>query len=478
VTTTTSLDDSKQKQDEHQSDENPSGEKISDENQLKEHQLNEYQLQQVKLDRPLTMDKLPTEIVTQIMQRMPHSTLYLFQQTCSAFRQISRDNFEEFNREFRSDGPESYCISEANYRQRQIIRDILTRSTQCEPCYSRRETGVLQREMKRLYRPFWCSACRQTHPTLFFSPEERRKQPWEYSQCLGRVGNFTLCSHKSLPAPDLVTLANICEDKEIKIVCKDQSHVPPQLAITNDPFYLTFPHSLIARATPRLFLKAGGLPSKLHFRVNKNVEFPKLGMQDTLSDKERGTRLQDAYQASSEIQQTCCKHFDPKPFCEGRNTWNCNVCNAQHTLKRLLSDQTLCNRAPSTGDARIILQVEHTWTSTNFLSPAWLFNLEFYKDQDCDARLKRNPLYDERTKHVLWCDTPGCETGLERRWMNMAKVYLKWNAVKGTEEFDWCHRSGAGSGLPTGFWDLHWLSFTYDFFHSVGKYLEKGEQEE
>ncbi|KAH7263470.1 hypothetical protein BKA59DRAFT_506487 [Fusarium tricinctum] len=424
------------------------------------------------------MDKLPTEIVTQIMQRMPHSTLYLFQQTCSAFRQISRDNFEEFNREFRSDGPENYCISEANYRQRQIIRDILTRSTQCEPCYSRRETGVLQREMKRLYRPFWCSACRQTHPTLFFSPEERRKQPWEYSQCLGRVGNFTLCSHKSLPAPDLVTLANICEDKEIKIVCKDQSHVPPQLAITNDPFYLTFPHSLIVRATPRLFLKAGGLPSKLHFRVNKNVEFPKLGMQDTLSDKERGTRLQDAYQASSEIQQTCCKHFDPKPFCEGRNTWNCNVCNAQHTLKRLLSDQTLCNRAPSTGDARIILQVEHTWTSTNFLSPAWLFNLEFYKDQDCDARLKRNPLYDERTKHVLWCDTPGCETGLERRWMNMAKVYLKWNAVKGTEEFDWCHRSGAGSGLPTGFWDLHWLSFTYDFFHSVGKYLEKGEQEE
>jgi hypothetical protein len=316
--------------------------------------------------------------------------------------------------------------------------------------------------MKRLYRPFYCSACKENHPTLFFSPEERRKKPHEYSQCLGRIGNFTLCSHKSLPAPDIVSLANVCDDKNIEIACKDQSHVPPQPAMT-------------VWTSPRLFPKAGELPSRLHFRVNKNVEFLKLGMQESLCNKDRA-RLHDVYQTSSEIQQTCCKHFDLKPFSEGRNTWNCNVCNTQHTLKLLSSHKTLFNSSPSTGEARINLQVEHNWTSTNFLSPAWLFSLDFYKDRDCDARLKRNPLYNERTKHILWCDTPGCETGSERRWINMAMVYLKWNMAKGRDEFNWCYRSM--SGLPTGFWDSYWLSFTYDFFHSVGKHLKKGEEEE
>ncbi|KAM0473313.1 hypothetical protein ACHAP7_008273 [Fusarium lateritium] len=283
------------------------------------------------------MEDLPAEILVEIMLHMPHSTLYLFQQTCSAFRQLSRHpKLKEFNLEFR-DGPESYCIGEANHRQRQIIRDILIRGTQCEHCYSRRDTGVLQKEMERLYRPFYCSGCKENHPTLFFSPGERRKKPHEYTQCLGRVGNFTLCSHKSLPAPDL----------------------------------------------------------------------------------------------------------------------------------------KFCNCAPSTGTAHLVLEVRYDWTFTSFLSPAWLFNLDFYKDQDCSARLKRNPLYDERTKHILWCDSPGCETGSEQRWMNMAKVYLKWNVVEDSEEFKWCHRSpndaiaSTVAELPTGFWDVHWLSFTYDFFHSV-----------
>ncbi|KAM0245400.1 hypothetical protein ACHAP5_005483 [Fusarium lateritium] len=427
------------------------------------------------------MEDLPAEILVEIMLHMPHSTLYLFQQTCCAFRQLSRHpKLKEFNLEFRSDGPESYCISEANHRQRQIIRDILIRGTQCEHCYSRRETGVLQKEMKRLYRPFYCSGCKVNHPTLFFSPEERRKKPHEYTQCLGRVGNFTLCSHKSLPAPDLVSWANISESKDIEIGCKDQSHVLPELNMTNFSFYSLNPYKMRVSAYSRCSPAPGEMKSTLDFRVYKSVEILNLGKGGFLGDEERATKLQDAYQASNEIRQTCCKHFDLKPFCEGRNTWHCKVCNAQHTLRRSVSGRKLCNCAPSTGTVRVILEVQHNWASTSFLSPAWLFNLDFYKDQDCNARLKRNPLYDERTKHILWCDSPGCETVSELRWMNMAKVYLKWNAVKGSEEFKWCHRSSRDKiaiisnvpELPTGFWDVHWLSFTYDFFHSVGKHLE------
>ncbi|KAF5243909.1 hypothetical protein FANTH_7922 [Fusarium anthophilum] len=153
-----------------------------------------------------TLQKLSPELIIEIMLLLPHSSLYVLQQTCQKFRQLSkRDIFKTFNLEFR-DGPESYCISEDGYQQRKLIRDIFARKTLCQECNNHRDSGKLQEAMQKLYELQYCNGCKASHPALFFSPEEKGKR---YTQCLGRMGNFPLCSHASLAGLDMVTLANI-----------------------------------------------------------------------------------------------------------------------------------------------------------------------------------------------------------------------------------------------------------------------------
>ncbi|KAF5588204.1 hypothetical protein FPCIR_7222 [Fusarium pseudocircinatum] len=176
--------------------------------------------QQQQHDAHPTLQKLAPELIIEIMLLLPHSSPYLLQQTCQKFRQLSkRDTFKTFNLEFR-DGPESYCISENGYQQRKVIRDILARRTLCQECNAHRDSGKLLEVMHKLYELQHCHGCKASHPALFFSPEEKGKQ---YTQCLGRIGNFPLCSHKSFAGPDMVTLSNI-GGKEGSITCEDSSH--------------------------------------------------------------------------------------------------------------------------------------------------------------------------------------------------------------------------------------------------------------
>ncbi|PNP73497.1 hypothetical protein FNYG_13227 [Fusarium nygamai] len=58
--------------------------------------------QQQQHDAHLTLQKLAPELIIEIMLLLPHSSLYLLQQTCQKFRQLSkRDTFKTFNLEFR-----------------------------------------------------------------------------------------------------------------------------------------------------------------------------------------------------------------------------------------------------------------------------------------------------------------------------------------------------------------------------------------
>ncbi|KAG7411310.1 hypothetical protein Forpe1208_v010387 [Fusarium oxysporum f. sp. rapae] len=176
--------------------------------------------QQQQHEAHATLQKFSPELIIDIMLLLSHSSLYLLQQTCQKFRQLSkRDTFKTFNLEFR-DGPESYCISENGYQQRKVIRDILDRRTLCQECNDYRDSGKLQEAMQKLYELQYCHGCKVSHPALFFSPEEKEKQ---HTQCLGRIGNFPFCSHVSLAGPDMATLANI-GGKDEDIECDDLSH--------------------------------------------------------------------------------------------------------------------------------------------------------------------------------------------------------------------------------------------------------------
>ncbi|KAF5715212.1 hypothetical protein FMUND_6932 [Fusarium mundagurra] len=426
--------------------------------------------QQQQHDAHLTLQKLYPELIIEIMLLLPHSSLYLLQQTCQKFRQLSkRDTFKTFNLEFR-DGPESYCISENGYQQRKIIRDILVRRTLCQGCNAHRDSGRLQEVMQKLYELQYCQGCKASHPALFFPPGEKEKQ---YTQCLGRIGNFPLCSHESFAGPDMVTLSNV-GGKGRSISCEDLSH---KLSPINSHFETIY--------APRGFLDVslafdgGPMKHRLHFILTTTIH---LVVLDGCSDKRTEEAIRQLKNGSYTVSdaKALCTHFsseiikecvasDPsKCSCFPRSETGlqkctpfdtvtssiCQTCGAEYHLS-LRQD-----RARRSAKTIIDLEIKRNIPMKTFLHPSWLFNLNYNQDKECDSRLKRNPLLDEEMKHILWCDNSGCATRSERRWEKMALLYLN-------DAFNKGELHGGNYGDDTRARDMAWLSLEYDVFNGL-----------
>ncbi|KAF5979806.1 hypothetical protein FBULB1_5549 [Fusarium bulbicola] len=405
------------------------------------------------------------------------------EQTCQKFRQLSkRDIFKTFNLEIR-DGPESYCISEDGYQQRKLIRDIFARKTLCQECNNHRDSGKLQEAMQKLYELQYCHGCKASHPALFFSPEEKGKR---YTQCLGRMGNFPLCSHVSLAGLDMVTLANIGGQNET-IECDDLSHkLSPYLYEK-----IETPHVCLSSTRTR---KDGPMKYDLRFTFSSTLH---LVVLDGCSDKHTKEAIQQFNKGSYAEFDTkaLCKHFSSEildeciapgpskcscfPRSEGRfiecGLWKqtpsttCKSCKADYHLGlqqdwRLLgipgSVRGTIAKPKKRAQTMVDLRIDREFWVKTFLEPSWLFNLTYNRDEECDPRLKRNPLFNEEMKHVLWCHSPGCATGSERRWERMALLYINDAFDKGElEDGSDTHKKQAR--------DMAWLSLEYDVFSDL-----------
>ncbi|KAF5538939.1 hypothetical protein FNAPI_10966 [Fusarium napiforme] len=431
--------------------------------------------QQQQHDTHLTLQKLAPELIIEIMLLLPHSSLYLLQQTCQKFRQLSkRDTFKTFNLEFR-DGPESYCISENGYQQRKVIRDILARRTLCQECNAHRDSGKLLEVMHKLYELQHCHGCKASHPALFFSPEEKGKQ---YTQCLGRIGTFPLCSHESFAGPDMVTLSNV-GGKQRSIACEDSSH-----KISPDSFYG-------AKYKPVGFLDigpalhSGPMKHYLYFILETTIHLVVLDGCSDICTEEAIRQLKNGQYTvgdakalckhfSSEILQECVASDPSKCSCFPRSETGlqkcplvcnvpnaiCQICGAEYHLS-LRQDRTI--RSAETkpcGKTIIDLEIKRHIRLRTFLHPLWLFNLNYNQDKECDSRLKGNPLLDEEMKHILLCDNSCCATGSGRRWEKMALLYLN-------DAFNMGALQDGNYGDDARARDTAWLSLEYDVFNGL-----------
>ncbi|KAF4436904.1 hypothetical protein FACUT_6034 [Fusarium acutatum] len=370
-----------------------------------------------------------------------------------------------FNLEFRG-GPESYCISENGYQQRKVIRDIFARRTLCQECNDNRDSGKLKEAMQKLYELQYCHGCKASHPALFFSPGEKEKQ---YTQCLGRIGNFPLCSHVSLEGPDMVTLANTGGEDET-IECDDLSHkLSPYLYEKTDT-----PHAYLSNTET---WKDGPMKYNLRFAFRSTLH---LVVLDGCSNKytEEAIRQFKSRSYAEFDTKALCKHFSSEildeciapgpskcscfPRSDGRSiecglmkatpSATCKTCKAEYHLS-LQQDWRLLGIPGS------ISRLTEFWVKT-FLQPSWLFNLTYNHDEECDPRLKRNPLFNEEMKHVLWCGNPGCATGSERRWERMALLYVN-------DAFNKGELQDGGSINKNQARDMAWLSLEYDVFNDL-----------
>jgi hypothetical protein len=424
--------------------------------------------QQQQHDAHLTLQTLSPELIIEIMLFLPHSSLYLLQQTCQKFRQLSkRDTFKPFNLEFR-DGPESYCISESGYQQRKAIRDILARRALCQECNAYRDSGNLQKVMQKLYELRYCHGCKTNHPELFFSPEEKEKQ---HTQCLGRIGNLHLCSHESFAGPDMVTLANVGGQAR-RFECDDLSHVLSR-RFSDDG---NIPSGFLCNS---INWNGGPMKHSLRFNLSATLRLVVLNGCSNKDTKEAVRQLKNGSYTVSDT-RALCKHFSselldeclasdssqcscfPRSEAGGKcglfdtiPSATCKICRAEYHLSLKQSSTAL---GGSNQQTLIDLGITRNFRMENFLHPMWLFNLNYNQDKECDSRLKRNPLLGEEMKHVLWCDNPGCVTGSERRWERMALLYLN-NAFNRGELRD--GRYGDEGQAR----DMGWLSLEYDVFN-------------
>lgn len=78
---------------------------------------------------------LPRELLVLIILFLPHSSLYMVRQTCSAIRNLTDDfKFQAFRTDILRSGEEHSCITKAGFGELRNIQQILLRRSLCTPC--------------------------------------------------------------------------------------------------------------------------------------------------------------------------------------------------------------------------------------------------------------------------------------------------------------------------------------------------------
>ncbi|RTE83213.1 hypothetical protein BHE90_002191 [Fusarium euwallaceae] len=416
-------------------------------------------------DKDCRLFELPEELLLEILEHLPHSSLYLLRQTCTTFRRLIMDAaFRDFNLDFSRPLDESSCITQAGHEQRRMIRDVLARRTHCKHCNQSRENGRFKEKMMELYEPMFCRGCDMHHAALFFAPGERRSKSLGGGLCLGRNGLFRVCSHYSVDGETLRYSSLHLHGP--KRYCSHPSHWHRARSGNYVEDRFPQPPTFIGRASERssrafcVSVKTTVLlleidPCKIDLELVryslKKVARSHDGEQlcqhiSLLSETVLGSLVSDACTCLSDQDTRCDEHC-----------FVCRHCGAIYDLEYQ-------RRETGSKKVHVYLSMGVDWQNMDLLTPLWLFNLDFDGPYMLPKRRKkkktRHPVFDKEMKHVLWCDSPGCATGLELRWMRMVKtVYNETRGcrkVKSTDKFDLAEFSSS-----------RWLSLEYDAFYEA-----------
>ncbi|KAM0420633.1 hypothetical protein ACHAPT_011549 [Fusarium lateritium] len=395
--------------------------------------------------------QLPEELLLEIMEHLPHNSLYLLRQTCRTFHRISMDSaFRDFNLEFSKPWNGNFCPSEACYEEGKMVRDVLAPKAHCNDCNRFRETGILRRKMTELYEPIFCFACGRHHAALFFAPDQRRPKSEGGGICLGRLGRFAICPHSSVTGQDLGDRAY--SSRQQTTICRDASHGLRACLSEQAEHQHRIPRFRIKTQYPPSFsftLDASVLlmeidPVRIDIRL----------LRDSLRKAARSPDGQlfckhifsQSEQLLSSLTLNGCARFSSG--CK-KCVFTCQHCGAAYRLEYRFHE-TDCRKMC------VYLCMDWRWLCNSPLTPGWLFNLDF----DLGGRFsrkKRHPVFDDEMKHVLWCDSPGCPTGSELRWMRMAKTVLHE-----TEDMDRMNSSYGGNREEFEY--IRWPPLEYDVF--------------
>lgn len=76
----------------------------------------------------------------------------------------------------------------------------------CKPCQEARQSPEYLARFASLFKPLYCDACRQDHPSFLFSMTQRRSYHPKLGKrvCIARDGHLRLCAHRTFSWADLM----------------------------------------------------------------------------------------------------------------------------------------------------------------------------------------------------------------------------------------------------------------------------------
>lgn len=106
---------------------------------------------------------------------------------------------------------------------------------------------------------------------------------------------------------------------------------------------------------------------------------------------------------------------------------------------------------------RITLSYRYSWIIWQPTSPAWINLL--------DGGPRGLGMFNEDNRHLLWCDEPGCATGMGRRWEEMLKqaIWLQDVLYGARENKEGAHHSRCWSILESARRDSRFYRDENDF---------------
>ncbi|KAJ9415933.1 hypothetical protein FOXG_22469 [Fusarium oxysporum f. sp. lycopersici 4287] len=367
--------------------------------------------------------QLPPELLVLIMLFLPHSSLYIVRQTCSALRNLTDDfKFQAFRSDILRSGEEHSCITEAGFGELRMVQRILLRRSLCTPCGRLFDSGELENRLKELWRPHCCTGCKRDHPKLLFPQGQQG-----VDTCVGLLGKLDVCKHLKVSGKIKSyiggkTTINCTDPEHVLIDRKDSENLPAfqryRAGISVDSTY--------QRATTEVFRT---FPlAKINLQHYPELEALKRHLMKQIRQLEPGSLcLHTSNQLDSIVScivsDDCIllKYsgydfpasklplfhgpdlvFHSRLECSGHE-YCCRYCGAQYFWV-LDTDY-------------VALHVRIRTRNLRPDSMDWLSNLTFES--------KGHPILNNYTEGILWCSDPSCGTNCGHRWLKMVEIFKR-----------------------------------------------------
>ncbi|KAF5641427.1 uncharacterized protein FTJAE_4079 [Fusarium tjaetaba] len=342
------------------------------------------------------------------MLLLPHSSLYMIRQTCSAIRNLTDDfKFQAFQTDILRSGEEHSCITKGGFGELRKIQQILLRRSLCTPCGRLFDSGELESRLKELWRPRSCIGCHYEHPTLLFPQGQK-----VVDRCVGLLGKLAVCKHLNItgkiesyvggktaihcPDPEHVLVGrrdfgDLPDFQKYRAgICVDSTYKRPYAEL-----FRTFP---LAKINPQQYPDLEALKRHLMNQIRQlepgSLCLHAANQLDSIvsclvsDDCVLGKYSRYAF-PDSKLPVYHGTHLPSRMWslCSGHQ-YRCRYCDAQYCW--VLEEEYVA--------LYVHFRIRHVRAD----SMDWLSNLTF------DS--KEHPILNTSTEGILWCSDPSCGT--------------------------------------------------------------------